>query len=159
MAAHLAQDLPTAREASSSIDASPLNAWYALQNLFGTLDVLFSTVSQAALLINLTLGNGLVASNHFALAEVAGAGMNGTITTDAVTNPKASGVGNSIIVLAICLAWPIVNQMLTSDLDHKSQYLPHIYVCTLRLNIVGGACGSVRCIHQQPTLHSHEDAV
>lgn len=85
--------------------------------------------------------------------------MNGMMATDAVPGSNASGVGNSIsiILLSICLAWPVVNRMLTSDLDNKSQYLPHFYVCTRRADSYGS--GSVRRIRQQPTLQSHEDAV
>ena len=59
---HLAQNLPTSREASAGVDASPLNAWYALRNLLGSLDVAFSTLSQLALLVNITLSGGVVAS-------------------------------------------------------------------------------------------------
>lgn len=42
--AHLSQDMSQCREASLSIDALPLDGWYTLFNLVGSLDVIFSTV-------------------------------------------------------------------------------------------------------------------
>lgn len=112
VAAHLMQDYPTSREASAGIDQSPLNAWYALQHLLGSLDVLFSTLSQLLLLVNLVL------------APRAGA-PEPSATDGAATGKGAdAGLANTLVVLALCATWPLVNSLLKRDLDGKRASLP-----------------------------------
>jgi hypothetical protein len=123
--AYLSQDFASSQESSSTIDCSPLNGWYALQNLLGSLDVLFSTLSQVLLLINLTLLPGFsdsAALNSDVAAPFASVG-NATTSTNGVSSPERRAVlTNSIIVLVLCLAWPVVNRVLKRNLDGMCMY-------------------------------------
>ena len=103
------------------IDSSPLNGWYALQNLLGSLDVIFSTLSQVLLLINLTILPTLSRSSSPSLGSATAAVTVGNTTTTGVDSTNIfvgnTSVANSIIVLVLCLAWPVVNRVLRRDLD------------------------------------------
>lgn len=139
MQAHLSQDLSQSQEASASIEGSPLNGWWALQNLMGTLDVGASTLSSFVLLANLVLipgaGTGIGATGLFSglLADSPGnatgnatIGVNGRVGLEgATTGGGPSGVANTLIVLALCLAWPLANRTLKRELDHTT-HIAHV---------------------------------
>lgn len=121
--AHLSQDVATSEAPSSAIDSAPLNGWYALQNLLSSLDVLFSTISQVLLLINLTIYPMTASTGSFP-SGVVGASLSGVASNGTAANTglgsaptRNLAVANSIIVFVLCLAWPIINRVLKRDLD------------------------------------------
>lgn len=136
--AHLSQDLTQSREASLSIEASPLNSWFALSNLMGTLDVVVSTLSSLALLANLvllpsagagtgagSLLSGLLADGASKVTGNATGGADGSVRLEGATaSSSPASVANTLIVLALCMTWPLASQMLKRDLDNKSACLP-----------------------------------
>ncbi|EKM54936.1 uncharacterized protein PHACADRAFT_255159 [Phanerochaete carnosa HHB-10118-sp] len=135
MNAHLSQDMSHYREASSSIDASPMNGWYALLNLMSSLDVIFSTVSSLMLLANLVLkptasGDSVSLLSVFTGTDTLMKNSTGNATTDAGSSGElasggAASMANSLIVIALCVTWPLVSRMLRHELDDTT-YIAHV---------------------------------
>ncbi|GJE98947.1 hypothetical protein PsYK624_151850 [Phanerochaete sordida] len=133
--AHLAQDIATSRAASAAIDASPLNGWYALQELMGGLDVACGTLSAGALLASLVFTPALASTSPSLLAGFANGTLGANATSAAAAagpaggqaaGPAGAGMGNALVIVALCVTWPIVSRMLKRDFDN-TEYVAHIH--------------------------------